>query len=94
MSSAAKARSPGFYALPRAGAWRFLEQQAGFEVARFETRSRGAMLWGTSVGMEAGQLWSLRYVIRLDARWCARSATIESDLGQRLTVRADAGAGS
>jgi hypothetical protein len=79
-------------ALPRAGAWRFVAPHAGFEVVRFEVRKRGVVLSGTSVGMAAGQLWCLRYVIQLDARWHTRSATIEDDSGQRLKVRTD-GAG-
>jgi hypothetical protein len=92
MINKAKGAAARFSALPRVGGWRFIEQQSGFEVTRFAKQGGGAILSGTSVGTEAGQLWSLRYVIRLDARWCARSATIENDLGQRLKVRAD-GAG-
>ena len=74
------------------GVWRFLEPQAGVEMTRFEKRPDGAQLSGTSVGMEAGKVWSLRYVIQLDNLWRTRSATIENDLGQRLKIRAD-GAG-
>lgn len=61
-------------------------------MTRFEKRPDGARLSGTSVGMEAGKLWSLRYVIRLNTNWCTRSAVIENDRGQRVKVQAD-GAG-
>ena len=92
MGETIKGPAARFSALPRAGAWRFVAPQAGFEVTRFEMRKQGAVLSGTSVGMEAGEPWSLRYVIQLDARWHTRSATIENDSGQRLQVRTD-GAG-
>jgi len=93
MARAQSANSPHFAALPRAGGWRFLAPQSGFEVARFSRRRGHTLLSGSSVGLEGKQLWSLRYVIELDESWRARRATIEDDWGHRLVVEAD-GAGN
>lgn len=78
-----------FGSLPRAGGWRFLVPQRGFEVTRFSRQRGRAVLRGSSVGLEDGRLWSLRYLIELDGAWRARNATIEDDLGHRLVVEAD-----
>lgn len=87
--SSPKTKSTAFSALPPAGAWTFVEEIAGFEVARFERRKAGVVVSGTSVGMEQGELWSFRYVIHWDARWRTRRATIENAWGKRLEVRGD-----
>jgi uncharacterized protein len=80
-----------FSALPRSAAWRILGQpeREGFEVAHFEQQRGGVVIRGTSLGSENGKLWSLRYVIELDAAWCTRSASIESESGERLKLRSD-----
>jgi uncharacterized protein len=81
----------GFRALPRVAAFRILgePERQGFEVAHFEQRRGGVVIRGTSLGSEDGKLWSLRYVIELDAAWRTRSATIESASGERLKLRSD-----
>jgi uncharacterized protein len=61
-------------------------------VARFEMRRDGVIVHGSSVGMESGNRWAIRYRIELDSRWCARRAEIESEGSDTLKVRTD-GAG-
>lgn len=80
-----------FSALPRSAAWRILGEPAreGFEIAHFEQQRGGVVIRGTSLGTEGGKLWSIRYVIELDAAWCTRRASIESESGERLKLQSD-----
>lgn len=62
--------------LPETAAWRLLDAHEGFEVL-FPRRDRdGYRFDGHSVGVEEGELWSIRYTLELDAGWMARSAHV------------------
>src|SRR3712207_6804003 len=81
----------GLDALPAFAAWRLHGAHDGFEVAHFEPATGGVMLRGTSVGVEDGQPWELRYRIEVDAGWRFRTADIRIP-GRRLTIeRSDDG---
>ena len=62
--------------LPETAAWRLVDAHEGFEVL-FPRRGRdGYRFDGHSVGVEEGELWSVRYTLELDAGWMARSAHV------------------
>lgn len=91
MKKGAATGASQFSALPSSAAWRITGEpdREGFEVAHFEQQRGGVVIRGTSLGTEDGKLWSLRYVIALDAAWCTRSASIESASGERLKLRSN-----
>jgi uncharacterized protein len=82
-----------FSSLPRTAAWRIISEDGreGFEVARFEKTRDGVVVYGSSVGSEGGKPWAIRYSIELDASWCTRRATIESDGSKPLKIRSNGG---
>lgn len=80
-----------FSKLPPSGAWRLLGEDGreGFEVARFEMRSDCVIVHGSSVGVESGKGWAIRYRVELDSRWRTRRATIENEGSEILKIRTD-----
>lgn len=62
--------------MPETAAWRLVDAHEGFEVL-FPCRDRdGYRFHGYSVGVEEGEVWSVRYTLKLDAGWTARSARV------------------
>lgn len=83
-----------FTALPAVGAWRLLGAYEGFEVVRFVTKDGGLTIEGTTVGVERGTPWSIRYTIGVGDGWRVRHAAVTDLLaGRRIELQAD-GAGS
>ena len=61
-------------------------------MARFEKKRDGVIVHGNSVGSEGGKQWAIRYTIELDAQWCTRKATLESEGQKPVKIRSN-GAG-
>jgi hypothetical protein len=81
-----------FAPLPDRGAWRLTGAHEGFEVARFRAERDGIVLAGTSVGVDGGVPWELRYEIELDPSWRTRRAVIEAGDGRRVELATDGAA--
>ena len=62
--------------LPESAAWRLLDAHEGFEVLFPRRTGDGYRLAGHSVGVEAGEAWSINYTLELDADWTTRSANV------------------
>lgn len=58
-----------FRPLPHAAAWRHGGDREGFEAAFFETDAGGVRLQGHTAAAEEGQVWVVRYEIRVDPNW-------------------------
>jgi uncharacterized protein len=81
---------------PEIAAWRLVDAHDGFEVLFRGSEHDGHRFDGHSVGIEKGELWSVRYTLRLDADWRPRSAHVigQSQAGVRelrLAAVQDAG---
>ncbi len=81
-----------FAPLPAIAAWRLTGAHEGFEIARFRSEPDRITLMGTTVGIEDGAAWDLRYTIALDTSWRVQLAVIERGDGRRLEIARD-GAG-
>jgi hypothetical protein len=68
--------------LPTTAAWRHLEARDGFEVLFLRREADGYHLDGHTTAVEAGEAWSIRYAITIDASWTTRSARV---LGRSAT---------
>jgi hypothetical protein len=62
--------------LPETAAWRLVDAHEGFEVLFPRREGDGYRFDGHSVGVEDGELWSVRYALELDPAWRARSAHV------------------
>lgn len=78
-----------FAELPERGAWRLTGAHEGFELVRFRVERERIVLAGTSVGIEDGVPWDLRYVIELDPSWRTRRAVIDAGDGRRMEIARD-----
>jgi hypothetical protein len=80
-----------FAELPAMGAWRLLGAYEGFEVVRFATEDEDTTLSGTTVGVEQGVAWSIRYVLHVARDWHVRRATVTDHAGNRLEIETGGG---
>jgi hypothetical protein len=81
-----------FVPLPKGAAWSHQGAHVGFEVAHLRATEGGHVLTGTTAAVAEGQPWIVDYEIRIDARWCTRSARVtrRSDTGlRRRSLEAD-----
>jgi uncharacterized protein len=81
----------GLGPLPSFAAWRLHGAHDGFEVARFTAGPNGTVLGGTSIGVEDGVPWDVRYRIDVDAGWRVRSAEIHTPDRGIVVQRTDHG---
>lgn len=70
-----KAERNSFCDLPPCAAWQHRESRRGFEVV-FLGRPPHAWADGVTAAVEAGEAWSVQYVISFDERWVTHSALI------------------
>jgi hypothetical protein len=79
---------------PPGAAWQHGDSRHGFEVAFFHAAEGGVRIEGHTAAVEEGELFSVQYVIALDARWITRSARVlgRSRLGRfERTLESDGG---
>lgn len=77
----------GFTALPPVGAWRLSGAYQGFEVVRFRPSAAAVVFEGTSLGVEAGAPWTVRYTIHVSTAWYVRRATVTDLAGNELQLQ-------
>jgi hypothetical protein len=67
----------GFLTPPAQVAYRHREARDGVEVACFGSRENGASVDGHTAAVEAGEAWSARYAIEVDAEWVTVRAHVQ-----------------
>ena len=66
-----------FAPLPASAAWRHVEARDGFETVFISPTGAGGWRFdGTSVAVEDGVAWAVRYAIEVDAGWATRWAEV------------------
>lgn len=85
-----------FSTLPATAAWRHVEAREGFESVFLRPDGTGVGIEGHTAAVEDGQVWVVRYLIRLDERWVTRSARVwgRSAAGEAEVVLESDGAGN